>query len=247
MTNLIFKKPIDMKFKILSICLIVLGAFVILNSTRTFVGRFITSKEVSCERIKHQIQEGVYSNTIDLEKLYIEKRIGGLRDSIIQFGLGLILLLVGIIWLYNQNSLTFSWKPRIFEIGLNLLYWFGFALIIGFLVSGGGKRFTSCTIDWIYIFLVAGLTGYYSSYFYVYNQLKKDNRWTVTFSYGLLFSLIGCILSYFPFGLYSSIASGNYKPLFSIQMILVLGFFAFISFIHVYIGLIIKRIIMKRS
>lgn len=235
-----------MKIKILSICLIVLGIIVILNSTRAFVGRFITSKEMSCERIKQQIQEGEYSNTIDIEKLYIEKRVSGLRNSIIQFGLGLVLLLAGIFWINKQNSLTLSWKSKIFEIGINLLYWLVFVFIIGFLVSSGGRRFVSCSIDWIYIFLVAGLTGYYSGYVFIYNRLKINNKWPMTLGYVVLFSLIGCFLSYLPIGIYSSITSGHYKPLFSFQMILALGFFAFISFIHVFIGLIIKRIIIKK-
>ena len=220
----------------LNISLVIVGAWILLFSAKGLINRSLTTKEHACKMIKYEIEQKKCAPTNDLDGLYEQRRINGFIKSSIQLLIGLIILSFGTYRIVIKNNIRFSMKG-VLDIIIHVLYWILFVYCIGILVRSSWGNMDSCGITWVYLFLLSASIGFYGGYYinYIYTEIKIINLRFIKWLF--VFSFFGGLLSYFPLG----ISSGNFKPIFSIQFMLAVGFFCFISFIHVFIGFLITK------
>ena len=224
----------------LNISLVIVGAWILLFSAKGLIHRSLITKEHECKMIEYEIDQGKCAPTNDLEGLYEQRKIKGFIKLSIQLLIGLLILSFGTYRIIIKNNIRFSMKG-IFEIVIHVIYWILFVYGIGILVRSSWGNMDSCGITWIYLFLLAASIGFYGGYYInnIDSVIKIINVRVIKWLF--IFSFFGGLLSYFPLEISSGISSGNFKPIFSIQSVLVNGFFCFISFIHVFIGFLITK------
>lgn len=228
-----------MKIKEIAIIVIALGVWMLLFNMCGNIKRAMTSPEERYALMQHLIKQGKYPASIDIDKFISEKVREGYVISSGLMGLGLILVIGGIMLISKRTNIRTSTK----EIAVHFLYWLVFICAVGFVMSGFGSYLSGCTIDWIYLFLVPALTGFYAGYLYLYTYFA-EKEWKVFFGALILTSALGVTLSSFHLTVWGSFLSGNFSTLINFHFadVLSYGFYAFLAFLHVFISLMTKKL-----
>lgn len=228
----------------LNTILVIAGVWIVLFSADGLMRRSLTTKDYACQFIEHQIEQGRCEPTDDINSLYEQNRTKGYIKSFSQLLLGLIVLTIGMTRIIVINHVKFS-RDEYRNLLIQMLYWILFIYGIGILAKGSWSNMDACGIDWIYLFSVSASVGFYGGYYmnHLSSEIKSINRNFIKLLF--IISFFGGLLSYFPISIISGINSGNFKPFLSIQFVLAIGFFCFISFIHVFIGFALARTLRR--
>lgn len=203
--------------------LLILGVYFFLligifNSSSLFM-----SKTEACRRIEFRAKKENKSD-VDIDSIYHAKRKKILSSATIKTSIGILLISFGLF--LHKKSTNIS----LLSCGLQIGYWILFSATALYITTEGFTNFITCDFTWLFLFLTAGLTGFY----FGYGQLTiSQASFLRSVPLILLVSGIGGMASYGPL-VFNQVFAVPLRNLLAAS--LPIGFFSFIAFIDIFLG-----------
>ena len=231
--------------KFITTSLLILGVWLTLYAIRGLIaGEMQTDQQIIFET-KYRISKGFESATSDIKKASRELRSKKASQNFIVMSLGYFFLIVSSILYIVTKKPPLSLKKLTIPLFVNVLYLALIILSIVFVVSGGFQFIRDCTVDWVFLFITAAIPGYYFGYNIWFNRIRERNNMNTRFFILLiLYTLLGSV-TVISLTIYSCYKTGDFSGVQIISILQPLALFSFISFIHIFVGFLIRKLIFK--
>lgn len=216
-----------------------LGFYVFLLTGILHSKHVLTTKVKAYQIIEQRLIREGGTLPVDIESIYRERRGVILKNAATMSSLGLICCIVGTLLMGRDiKDLKIASSKQLW---LQAAYWLLFCGVALYITTEGYKNFITCDYTWLFIFLTAGIFGFYMGYLYLadrYTSILKPKAFLNT----MLIAGIGGILSYGAIIVKSALLLGSPRSLFDLSLILPVGFFACITLLNILIGMMAKRL-----
>lgn len=236
--------------KIIGFLIIGIGLYLVLFSGWRIIRNSYLDKNwvVECEKrdFLKQNTDGIFDSEACITKIesnIIESET--VFTNLLFVGLGL--LLGGLIFFHRIIFTLFSETIKnklliikAIEIFTNLSYWLLIGLVYMVMQLTAKGKISSCVVDSMFIFYIAGLTGFYSAYLILTNKYlinKELLKWIKGAMYSML---IGSLLAYFIPFYYKDILKLSIFTFFNLAFIQGFILMIFFIFANIMIGTIFK-------